>query len=94
MSYLLDINFYKNLPIWLYITSGFGVLLVLNISCLCCYSCKYKKKLNKIKLKEFEIERRELELEKRLDFEKKRLERDKKFDGIILTKPTLYSGHV
>ena len=62
MSFLLDVNFYNKLPIWVYISTGFGILLVLNTSCLCCYSCKYKKKLEKLKLKEFEIEKREKDL--------------------------------
>ncbi len=87
MSYLLDINFYNKLPIWIYISAGFGILLVLNTSCLCCYSCKYKKKLQKLKLKEFEINKREKDLERRL-------QREKKFDGIVLSKPMIYQDIV
>jgi len=85
MSFLLDVNFYNKLPIWVYISTGFGVLFTLNTCCLCCYACKYKKKLQKIKIREFDIEKREIELEKRL-------EREKEYDGIVLTKPIVYSN--
>ena len=91
MSFLLDVNFYNKLPIWVYISTGFGVLFILNTCCLCCYSCKYKKKLEKLKIKEYEIERREISLEKLIESERKRLEREREYDGIVLTKPTLYS---
>ena len=80
---------YNSLPIWVYVTSGFGVLLLLNTCCLSCYSCKYKKKLEKLKIKEFDIERREIALEKRLESERKCLKRE--YDGIVLSKPAIYS---
>ena len=95
MSYLLDPNFYRSIPIWIYAFSGLGCLNV--IACCCCWLSN-RKNISKMKIKELELDRREMELDKRCEIEKreKELERRKKaqekeYEGITLTRPSLYS---
>ena len=92
---LLDANFYSTLPIWTYVVAGFGIV---NLTFLCCCVCRYKNKISKLKMREFELEKREMEVDRRFEIERrsKELERlqkekDKKYEGIILTKPKVYS---
>lgn len=91
MADFLNIDFFNNLPLWVYISSGFGLLLLVNSCCLCCYSCKYKKKLEQLKYREFELEKKELDLQRRIDEEKRRKQKELEYDGIVLSKPALYS---
>ena len=92
----LDPNFYNTIPIWIYFVSGLGIL---NITFICCcYCCKNKKNESKLKIRELELDRRELELDKRYELERREKEmerrrkaRDKEYEGITLSKPTLYS---
>lgn len=101
MSNLLDPDFYNNIPVWIYAVSGVGVFVTINTSILWCYLCKYKNSISKIEMKQLEIDKRELELERK-EFElNKRLKREKMekaekkdYNGIVLTKPTLYSEFV
>ena len=91
MAEFLNMDFFNNLPIWVYISSGFGLLFILNSCCLCCYSCKYQKKLEMLKYREFELEKNELSLQKRIDSQKRREKSELEYDGIVLSKPALYS---
>jgi hypothetical protein len=93
---LLDIEFYNSLPIWIYISLGFGVLLIINGILICCYCCSLKKLKENIELKSLELDRRELKINKReLEFEIKVIEKkqvyDDDLDDIVLSKPALYS---
>lgn len=91
----LDSNFYLTLPIWTYVVTGFGIV---NLTFLFCCVCRYRNKISKLKIREFELEKREMEIYRRFEIEKrsKELERrqkenDEKYEGIILTKPKVYS---
>ena len=95
MSYLLDPNFYISIPLWVYAFSGLGCV---NITLCFCYWCFNRKNTSMIKIKELELERLEMELDKRFELEQreKDLERrkkalDKEYEGITLTRPSLYS---
>lgn len=98
MSNLLDPDFYNNIPVWIYAVSGVGVFLTINTSILWCYLCKYKNSISRIEMKQLEIDKRELELERKEFDLDKRLKRErsekKDYNGIVLTKPTLYSDLV
>ena len=93
---LLDIEFYNTLPIWIYISIGFGVLLIINSIVICCYCCSLKKLKKNLELKSLELDRRELKINKReLEFEIKIIEKkqydDDDLDDVVLSKPALYS---
>ena len=95
-EYLLDIEFYNSLPIWIYISIGFGLLLIINSIVICCYCCSIKKFKKNLELKSLELDRRELKINKReLEFEIKVIEKkqvyDDDIDDIVLSKPALYS---
>ena len=93
---LLDVNFYTTLPIWSYVAIGFGVI---NVTCCCIWKYRYKKKISKLKIKEFDLDRREMEIDRRMDKERKamdlkRHQQEKEYDeyeDIVLTRPKLYS---
>ena len=92
MSNLLDPNFYTMMPVWIYIISGFGIIITINSIYFCCHSCKYKRKIEKLKIKELDLEKREIELDRRLEIERKEKElirREKDYEGIILSTPKL-----
>ena len=74
MNNLLDPNFYTSIPEWIYIISGFGIIAVCNSIYFCCHSCKYKRRIEKLKIKEFDVEKREIELDRRLEIERKEKE--------------------
>jgi len=83
----LDPNFYATIPTWIYITGGFGIIIIINSAVLCCYCCK-KQKLEKRKkeldLVEYELRRREMQFNKKL-------EKEKEYKDIILSYPMKYS---
>ena len=96
MNNLLDPNFYTSIPEWIYIISGFGIIAVCNSIYFCCHSCKYKRRIEKLKIKEFDLEKREIELDRRLEIERKEKElirrekqKEKDYPGIILSTPKL-----
>jgi len=94
-EYLLDIEFYNSLPIWIYISIGFCILLIINSIVICCYCFSIKKLKKNIELKSLELDRREMKINKReLEFEIKIIEKkqnyDDDLDDIVLSKPALY----
>lgn len=95
---LLDIEFYKSLSIWTYISFGFGILLFINSIILCCYCCSYNKMKKKLEKRNQDLDEREYKINKReIDFQiklNKSLEKDQDLDSIILTKPALYSHNI
>ncbi len=84
MENIIDPNFYSTIPVLFYAALGVSILGTAFISCYC-YSCQNNRRISKMKNKELELERQQKEREK------KKKEREKEFEGIILTKPAVYT---
>lgn len=84
---LLDPNLYASIPIWIYITGGIGISLIINSIALCC--C-YKR----IVIKEKELKRRELDLcNKEKMFNKKLQLKKQEYSDITISYPKKYSEY-
>jgi len=59
MSYLLDPNFYASIPLYVYVSGGFGIIIAINSCVLCCYCCRINKLRNELDMRERDINRRE-----------------------------------
>ena len=84
----LDINFYATIPIWIYVTSSFGILFVLNACVLGCYTCKMNKRKVELDIQELQLHKKELEL----DIKKNKKELEK--DDVRISSPAKYSEFV
>ena len=84
----LDINFYKTIPIWIYLTSGFGTLFVLNVCAIGCYICKMNKRKAELVIQELQLHKKELEF----DIKKNKKELEK--DDVRISSPAKYSEFV
>ena len=84
MSYLFDPNFYSSIPLWVYITGGFGIVIIINSSVLCCYCCKITKRVKDLDLREVELRQRELMFNRKVELEN---------NDIVITKPISYSDY-
>ena len=87
---LLDINFYSTIPTWIYITSGFGLLFLLNSIAICCCCLPYKRKKDKLRKREIEIQKKEIDIEIKLQKEKSRDE----YEGLTLSRPVVYKKDI
>ena len=88
MSYLLDPNFYASIPLWIYITGGFGVIILINSSVLCCFCCKIQRRKKELDFREIELQRRENQFARKVKIDKK--ERQYETEDIIISKPMKY----
>ena len=84
---LLDPNFYASIPLWVYITGGFGIIILINSSVLCCYCCKIERRKKELDLKEVELKRKEYIFIRKQQQQK--IEDD--HSDIIISKPMKYS---
>ena len=83
----LDPNFYASIPLWVYITGGFGIIILINSSVLCCYCCKIERRKKELDLKEVELKRKEYIFIRKQQQQK--FEDD--HSDIIISKPMKYS---
>ena len=85
---LLDPNFYASLPIYIYVTGGFGVIILINSCVACCYCCKIQRKRKDLDRRDFELRRKERFFEMKLQRQK---EHEKIMDSdIVISKPIHY----
>jgi len=85
---LLDPNFYESIPIWIYISGGFGLLFLLNSTILCCYCDRIRRK-KELDLRELELQTREIIILERYNQIKKNQENN----DIIISHPMTYSEY-
>lgn len=86
---LLDINFYSTIPTWVYVTSGFGIIFLINSIAICCCCLPYRRKKEKLRSRELEIQKKEIEIEIKIEKEKKRDE----YEGLTLIRPAMYKDN-
>ena len=84
---LLDPNFYASIPLWIYITGGFGIIILINSSVLCCYCCKMEKQKKELELRELELQRKKYQF---IIKQKQQIFQDE-YSDIVITKPMKYS---
>ena len=88
MLNLLDPNFYATIPLWIYLTGGFGIIILINSTVLCCYCCKIEKRKKELDLRESTLRSRELQFARK---QQNRKIEDEELDNIVISKPMTYS---
>ena len=96
---LLDPNFYASVPTWIYISGGFGILFITNLTLVCCY-CERIRRKKELDIREFELKKKEKKFRMEKEMELKKKENELKimqeidnYDDIIISHPMKYSEY-